>query len=76
MKLKVDAELCSGHGRCYVLAPTVYKADVEGYNAARGEVIEVPPDQEEAARAGQRGCPEHAIRIVRDGAKPPEDESR
>lgn len=67
MKLTVDAELCSGHGRCYVIAPLVYKADREGYNAARGSVVEVPAGLEDAARAGQRGCPEHAIRLIRDG---------
>ncbi len=64
MKVSVDAELCSGHGRCYVLSPGVYKADKEGYNAARGGVLEIPIGHEEAARAGQRGCPEHAIRLV------------
>ena len=68
MKVTVDAELCSGHGRCYVLAPAVYKADAEGYNAACGTVLEIPAGQEEAARAGQRGCPEHAIRLIRDAA--------
>ena len=27
MKLRIDAEACTGHGRCYVLAPDVFDHD-------------------------------------------------
>jgi ferredoxin len=62
MRIEVDTERCTGHGRCYTLAPTVYEADEEGYCATTS--LEVPPDLEEAARIGARNCPERAITII------------
>jgi ferredoxin len=67
MKVRVSAELCTGHGRCYALAPEVYAPDEEGYNSARGETIEVADDQAEQAARGARGCPEGAIDVVGGG---------
>lgn len=64
MKVAVDGELCSGHGRCYSLAPDVYEADDEGYNARRGSVVDVPDDQEEPARSGAQSCPEGALTVI------------
>ena len=64
MKAKIDDKLCSGHGRCFVLAPEVYELDDEGYNAARGSVIEVDPEHEDAARLGAENCPEAAISLI------------
>jgi ferredoxin len=63
MRVKIDADLCSGHGRCAVLAPTVYKLDDNGYNADRGKTLDIPQDEEAAARKGARLCPERAITI-------------
>ena len=68
MKLRVSAELCMGHGRCYALAPEVYAPDDEGYNSARGETIEVADEHAQSGARGARGCPEGAIEIVEDGA--------
>ena len=31
MKVKIDGELCSGHGRCWVVAKEFYKLDDNGY---------------------------------------------
>ncbi|HKE75695.1 MAG TPA: ferredoxin [Acidimicrobiales bacterium] len=61
MKVRIDPELCSGHGRCYSLAPDVYGADDEGYGAVLA--AEVPAGLEEQARQGARNCPERAITI-------------
>lgn len=63
MKVVIDRTACSGHGRCYTLAPSVFAADANGY----GEVLvggELPPDLEPAARTGEANCPERAIRII------------
>ena len=30
-RVSVDAELCTGHGRCYTLAPDVFDADEVGH---------------------------------------------
>lgn len=62
MKIEIDAEMCSGHGRCQAAAPELYKLDYDGYNEERGRgPIEVPPGLEKAAEAGEWACPESAI---------------
>lgn len=66
MKVTIDAELCTGHGRCWTHAPDVYTLDDDGYNAERGATIDVPPGQEEAARLGARMCPERAITVLEE----------
>lgn len=62
MRIEVDAELCTGHGRCYSLAPEVYEADDDGYCATRS--LEIAPELEQAARLGAQNCPEHAISVI------------
>lgn len=64
MRVAVDRELCTGHGRCYALAPAVYAPDDEGYNAARGSVLEIAAADEALARRGAKGCPERAITVL------------
>ena len=64
MKVKIDGELCSGHGRCMVVAEQVYKLDDLGYAASRGKVIDIAPEFEAAARLGAEKCPERAITII------------
>jgi ferredoxin len=66
VRVKIDQELCSGHGRCQVLAGRVYKLDSDGYNADRGKTLEIPPDLEPEARKGAKLCPERAITILAD----------
>ena len=62
IKVSIDPDFCTGHGRCYTLAPDVYEPDDEGYSRLRLEVIE---DQAliEAARSGGLACPERAITV-------------
>lgn len=64
MRIEVDPDRCTGHGRCYALAPEVYEPDDDGYCARHR--IEVPPGREGAARLGVVSCPEGAIRVVED----------
>ncbi len=67
MKLQVSAELCRGHGRCYTVAPDLLEDDEdEGYVTVRGQVIDVPSDQADAARDASGSCPERAIALVED----------
>ena len=61
MKVSVDSEKCTGHGRCYVLAPDVFDADDDGYSVVRS--AEVPPELEGQARIGEQNCPERAITV-------------
>lgn len=61
MRIEFDQKACTGHGRCYALAPEVYEPDDDGYcvdptgPVARGF--------EAAARRGADNCPENAITI-------------
>lgn len=66
MKVKIDGELCTGHGRCFAVARRVYKLDDNGYNVQRGQVIEIPPGLEVAARLGVDRCPERAIAVIEE----------
>jgi ferredoxin len=66
MKVKIDVDLCTGHGRCAVVAQQFYKLDDNGYNADRGKTLDVPAALEAAARLGSKKCPERAITIIEE----------
>jgi len=66
MKLSISAELCRGHGRCYTLAEDLLEDDDEGFVTARGQIIDVPPDQVDDARNAAASCPEGAILLLED----------
>lgn len=61
MKLVLDHVRCTGHGRCYVLAPELFEADDEGYSVLKE--ADVPPALERQARVAELNCPERAITI-------------
>ena len=63
MKLTIDAVLCTGHGRCYTLAPNLLTYDDEGFVIQRGTTVDVPHGQEDIAREAAWSCPEGAITI-------------
>ncbi len=64
MKMKIDEELCTGHGRCAKYAPNVFRLDDDGYNADRGGEIKVPAGEEDNAIKGMKSCPEKAISLA------------
>ena len=61
MKVSVDLEVCTGHGRCYVLAPDVFAADDYGHCVLLHEAV--GDDLAAQARAGADNCPERAITV-------------
>lgn len=61
MKVRVDSEACSGHGRCYEIAPDVFGDDERGHCVIR--TPGVAPEHEAAARKAEANCPERAIVI-------------
>jgi ferredoxin len=62
MKLEIT-DTCTGHGRCYMIAPDLFDDDDSGYGIVKHGGI-VPPELEIDARTAVSGCPESAIRIV------------
>jgi ferredoxin len=64
MRVSVDADVCTGHGRCYALAADVFGADDFGHCEILVPDGEVPPELEEQARTGRDNCPELAITIT------------
>jgi len=61
MKVVVDRSRCTGHGRCYLLAPELFEPDEEGL--ALVVVAEPTTDQERFARLAEANCPERAITL-------------
>ena len=61
MKILLDAQTCTGHGRCYSLAPEFFEPDELGHCTV--VVAEPPPEQVAAARRAVSSCPEEALRI-------------
>jgi ferredoxin len=62
--LSIDAERCTGHGRCYTLVPSLFDSDEQGHSVALVDVL--TDDQLDAARSAVANCPEQAISIVVD----------
>jgi ferredoxin len=61
VKVIVDTAMCTGHGRCYTLAPEVFTADDEGHSLLVSE--EVPEALRDKAVIAVENCPERAISI-------------
>jgi ferredoxin len=59
--IRLDAERCQGHGRCYVLAPDLFDADDYGHCVLL--VDEIPAGREDDARSGVENCPEQALSL-------------
>ena len=64
MRVTVDADVCTGHGRCYALAPDVFGPDDFGHCEILVSDGEVPEGLEAQARTGRDNCPELAIALT------------
>jgi ferredoxin len=65
MRVRVDADKCQGHNRCYAIAPELFDVDELGYAHELNDGI-VPPALEEKARLAVANCPELAIELTED----------
>lgn len=64
MRILIDGDACTGHGRCYSLVPQLFESDEMGHSFA---LIEVVGDGDEAAaRSAMLNCPEQAISLIDD----------
>jgi ferredoxin len=60
-RVSVDPDRCTGHGRCYTLAPDIFDADEVGHSIVR--IPEVSGELEQHAVTGEQNCPEQAITL-------------
>lgn len=59
--LAIDHTVCSGHGRCYAVAPELFEP---GDDEGRGHVVAQPTvDQMDDAHRAVQNCPEQAVSI-------------
>jgi ferredoxin len=64
MKLRIDEEVCTGHGRCYSLVPELFESDDYGHGLV---VVPAPgEDLRDRARLAEQNCPERAITLEHD----------
>jgi len=63
MLLRLDAEKCQGHNRCYALAPELFDVDDLGQSVLLVEG-DIPEELVEKARLAAANCPEFAIKIL------------
>jgi ferredoxin len=61
VKIVLDADRCTGHGRCYSLAPELFDSDDEGHSVVIAS--EVPAGLESQARLAAENCPETCISL-------------
>ena len=61
VKIVLDAERCTGHGRCYSLAPELFDSDDDGHSVVIAP--EVPAGLEAQARLAVDNCPESCISL-------------
>jgi ferredoxin len=64
MRLLIDEDRCSGHGRCYTLVPSLFDSDEQGHGVVL--VDAVAADQVDAARSAVLNCPEQAISLLEE----------
>lgn len=65
MKVVIDHEACTGHGRCYTLESELFVDDEAGYGQVIGDGT-VSDEMLDSARRAVRACPERAISIIED----------
>ena len=65
MRLQIDTDVCTGHGRCYTRAPSLIDADDEGFPVLLVDVV--PAELVDDARLAASSCPEGAIKLVETG---------
>ncbi|HEY6624791.1 MAG TPA: ferredoxin [Acidimicrobiales bacterium] len=63
MKIVIDADRCTGHGRCYSLVPELFDSDEVGHSVLLAPDTEVPADQLRQAQVAVDNCPEDAISL-------------
>jgi len=66
IRILVDFDLCTGHGRCYNTSPDLLTEDEEGFVSTRWEPTTAADDRLGEAERAAAACPERAIRVEQD----------
>ena len=61
-KVVIDEDVCTGHGRCYTLAPSVFEPDERGQGLVTH--AELTAALEADAEKAVANCPERAIKVI------------
>jgi ferredoxin len=62
VKVVINADACTGQGRCFGIAPELFDFDVLGNGVVKGDG-KVTPELVEKSRLSEANCPEHSISI-------------
>jgi ferredoxin len=62
VRVVIDSGGCTGHGRCYALAPEVFDADDQGHGVVK--VADTPESLSEEATLAIVNCPERVISVI------------
>jgi ferredoxin len=62
MDVRVDADRCEGHARCWSICPEVFDLDDEGHAVVTVDVV--PVELEDKVADAERNCPERAITVA------------
>lgn len=62
--LSIDSQRCTGHGRCYSVAPKLLSDDEDGFVALTGS-MDIAGDQVADAEEAAAACPERALTFTR-----------
>jgi ferredoxin len=58
----LDRAACTGHGRCYTVAPDLFADDEQGYGVVRS--VTISEDELAGAKRAVSACPERAITVT------------
>jgi ferredoxin len=61
MRILIEPDRCTGHGRCYSLVSTLFDSDEEGHAIVL--VDQLTAEQVPLAESAVMNCPEQAISI-------------
>ncbi len=60
-RITIDTKRCSGHGRCYTLAPEIFDMDDEGFSVLLIDTVPGDSPLLHDAQTAVDACPERAI---------------
>jgi ferredoxin len=64
VRVRVDDDICAGHGACFATCPAVFRLTTDGFSEVIVDVV--PAEHVEAATTAVEQCPEHAIEMESD----------